>query len=236
MKNQIWKVKWGTSTFLIVFTIFAILNSCISFPVQGSTTGSDTESVTQVPVLDHIVVIAFENNAYRKTIGNLFMPTFNWYASNYTLLTQYYGVTHPSLPNYLAMIGGDTFDIVSDCEDCFIDAPSLPDLIEGSARNWKTYQEDMQYPCGLGHQDEDEYAQKHNPFVYFNAIRLDKERCAERVVPLSALQTDIQEGTLPNFIFITPNMCNDAHDCNLFIDRSLDQRTNKPIDSRAGEG
>ena len=143
------------------------------------------------------------------------MPLFNRLAQEYTLLTQYYAVRHPSLPNYIALIGGDTFGIHSDCNDCFVNAPSLPDLIEASGRSWKTYQEDMPKPCYLG--DTHIYAQKHNPFVYFDPIRLEQERCERSVVPLTDLSADIQAGTLPNFIFITPNLCNDAHDCSLEV-------------------
>ena len=143
------------------------------------------------------------------------MPLFNRLARDYTLLTQYYAVRHPSLPNYIALIGGDTFGIHSDCNDCFVDAPSLPDLIEASGRTWKTYQEDMPKPCYLG--GTLHYAQKHNPFVYFDPIRLDQERCERSVVPLTDLSADIQAGVLPNFIFITPNLCNDAHDCSLEV-------------------
>jgi hypothetical protein len=170
-----------------------------------------------VPVFDHIVVITFENKEYRKIVNNPYMPTFNMYARDYTLLTQFYAVTHPSLPNYLAMIGGDTFNIRRNCQDCFINATSLPDLIEASGRTWKTYQEDMDAPCGLGSQDDGEYEQKHNPFVYFDAIRLNKQRCENRVVPLESLGADIEAGTLSNFIFITPNMCNNAHNCKLIV-------------------
>lgn len=198
-----------------IFTLIFLVSACAPVPVPPANPGSDPASVQEVPAFDHIVIITMENSSYQKVIGNPYMPTFNMYARDYTLLTQFYGVTHPSLPNYLAMIGGDTFDIVSDCENCFVQAPSLPDLIETSGRTWKTYQEDMQVPCGLGHQDEDEYAQKHNPFVYFDAIRLDTERCDRSVVPLRTLRADIKAGTLPDFIFITPNMCNDAHDCKL---------------------
>jgi hypothetical protein len=75
----------------------------------------------------------------------------------------------------------------------------------------------MEKPCGLGSQDENEYAQKHDPFVYFDAIRLDPKRCDANVVSLFLLRTDIQEGTLPDYIFITPNMCNTAHDCKLLV-------------------
>jgi hypothetical protein len=157
----------------------------------------------------------FENKEFGSAIGNPQMPTFNRLAREYTLLTQYYAIRHPSLPNYIALMGGDTFGIDTNCNDCFIDAPSLPDLIEASGRTWKTYQEDMPEPCFLG--DTDVYVQKHNPFVYFDPIRLDPERCTQSVVPLTALQTDIETNSLPNFMFIKPNICNDSHDCSLDV-------------------
>ena len=169
----------------------------------------------QVPLFEHIVLIVFENKEFGSVIGNPDMPVFNRLANEYTLLTQFYAVRHPSLPNYIALIGGDTFGITSDCNDCFVNAPSLPDLIEASGRTWKTYQEDMPQPCYVGNKNP--YAQKHNPFVYFDPIRLDSERCNRSVVPLTDLNTDIQAGTLPNYIFITPNLCNDAHDCSLKV-------------------
>jgi phospholipase C len=157
----------------------------------------------------------FENKEFGTVIGNPLMSNYNRLAREYTLLTQYYAVRHPSLPNYIALIGGDTFGIDSDCGDCFIDAPSLPDLIEATGRTWKTYQEDMPEPCFLG--SKGDYAQKHNPFIYFNRIRLDAARCERTIVPLTALQTDIETASLPNFVFITPNLCNDAHDCPLDV-------------------
>jgi len=168
-----------------------------------------------VPYFERIVIIIFENKEFGTVIGNPLMLNYNKLAKEYTLLTQLYAVTHPSLPNYLALAGGDTFGITSDCNNCFINAPSLPDLIEASGRTWKTYQEDMPKPCYLG--DTHIYAQKHNPFIYFDSIRLDSVRCERSVVPLPALQADIDSASLPNFIFITPNICNDAHDCGLDV-------------------
>jgi phospholipase C len=168
-----------------------------------------------VPNFEHIVIIMFENKEFGSVIGNSAMPNYNKLAGEYTLLTQYYAVTHPSLPNYLALMGGDTFGIDSDCHECFVNAPSLPDLIEATGRTWKTYQEDMPKPCYVG--DTNIYVQKHNPFIYFDKIRLDAARCERSIVPLSALQTDLQSGSLSNFIFITPNLCNDAHDCELSV-------------------
>ena len=185
-------------------------------PVSNSPTPPPTAtSAPLVPDFKHILIIVFENKEFGTVIGNRLMPVFNDLASRYTLLTQYYAVTHPSLPNYISMIGGDTFGITSNCENCFINAPSLPDLIEASGRTWATYQEDMPSPCFIG--SKVNYVMKHNPFVYFDSIRLDANRCTKSVLPLTRLQTDLEAGALPNFIFITPNLCNSAHDCTLRV-------------------
>jgi len=157
----------------------------------------------------------FENKEFGSAIDSPLMPTYNKLAHDYTILTQYYAIRHPSLPNYLALIGGDTFGVDSDCHKCFVDAPSLPDLIEKSGRTWRAYEEDMPEPCFLG--DKGDYVQKHNPFVYFDPIRLDTARCEGNVLPLTALQTDIEADTLPNFLFIKPNTCNDSHSCKLDV-------------------
>lgn len=195
------------------FTPAPVLPTATLTPVPSLTPTATPQPL--VPNFEHIVIIMFENKEFGTVIGNPLMPNYNRLAREYTLLTQYYAVTHPSLPNYIALIGGDTFGIDSNCSDCFIDAPSLPDLIEASGRTWKTYQEDMPEPCYLG--DTHLYVQKHNPFIYFNPIRLDAARCERTIVPLTALQTDIETASLPNFIFITPNLCNDAHDCPLDV-------------------
>lgn len=169
-----------------------------------------------VPNFQHIVIVIFENKEFGTVVDNYHMPYFNKLATSYTLLTQYYAVTHPSLPNYLALIGGDTFGVNFDCTSCAVNDQSLPDLIEGSGRTWKTYQEDMPSSCFIG-AEAGNYAMKHNPFIYFMPIRLDAKRCNQSIVPFTQLASDIATAALPNFIFITPNMCNDAHDCTIDI-------------------
>ncbi len=168
-----------------------------------------------IPNFTNVIVIVLENKEFGSVIGNDQMPNFNRLAGEYTLLTQHYAIQHPSLPNYLALIAGDTFKIHSDCQDCYQNAPTLPDQIEASGRTWKTYQEDMPSPCFAGSRLD--YAQKHNPFMYFDSIRLNADRCKGSVVPLSLLDADLAGGKLPDFAFITPNLCNDAHDCPLNV-------------------
>lgn len=165
-----------------------------------------------VPAFSHIVVIVMENLEFSSTIGNYRdMPNFNAYAKQFTLLTQYYAISRAgSLLNYIAMIGGDTFGVKDNFSTLVIKAPSLPDQIEQSGRTWKTYQESMPKPCYL--QDTLSYVLKHNPFAYFDSIRNNPERCQHDMVPLTELETDLQNGALPDYAFIMPNLCHSAHD------------------------
>ncbi len=169
----------------------------------------------KIPNFDHIVVIVLENRDYSAVIGSEQMPYLNELASKNVLLTQYHAVAHPSLPNYIALISGSTFNIQSDCTDCMVNQASLPDLIEKSGRTWKAYEEDMPSPCFIG--DAGNYMQKHDPFIYFDPIRKDAARCKSSVVPLPQINEDLKNGLFPNFAFITPNMCHDGHNCGLSV-------------------
>lgn len=186
----------------------------------------------KIPVFDHIIMILFENRDYQQVIGNSELTTFNQLAGQNVLLTQYHAVAHPSLPNYIALIGGDTFGITSDCTDCFINQASLPELIDSSGRTWKTYQEDLPSPCFVGNSGG--YAQKHDPFIYFDAIRNNPNRCKQDIVSLKELDQDLAANQLPNYAFIMPNLCNSAHDCSLIVaDHWLSQVIQKLNSSQA---
>jgi phospholipase C len=164
-----------------------------------------------IPAFDHIFVLVLENRSYVDVIGSSEMPRLNALAKENVLLTDYSGVAHPSLPNYIAMVSGETHGIENDCKDCFLDAENLADRLEAAERTWKTYQEGMPEPCALGNAGK--YVQKHNPFVYFDSIRLDAERCAANVLPLGDLDADLASGDLPDFALIVPDQCNNGHDC-----------------------
>jgi phosphatidylinositol-3-phosphatase len=166
----------------------------------------------KIPIFSHIVVIVLENREFKDVYGSENMPYFNGMAENYTLLDQYYGIRHPSLPNYLALVGGDTFGITEDCTSCSVHASSFADLIENKGLTWKSYLESMPYACFLN-DNSGNYAKRHNPFLYFDNIRHDLNRCRSSIVPLDELTTDLEQNNLPNFSLITPNVCNDGHDC-----------------------
>ena len=108
--------------------------------------------------------------------------------------------------------------------------PSLPDQLEAAGFTWRAYMEDMgknpaREPATCGHvrpgatettnvaSAGDQYAAKHNPFVYFHSIIDDQLRCDTHVVNLERLPQDLASvSTTANYSFITPNLCSDGHD------------------------
>jgi acid phosphatase len=159
----------------------------------------------------HIAVIVMENEEYGDIVGSRQTPFLNALARRYALAQGMYATTHPSLPNYLALTGGSTFGIESDCTDCRVTASSLADQLTGAGISWKAYMEDLPHPCYSG-AGAGEYAKKHDPFMYYTPLAQHPSQCAH-VVALSQLAVDEHAGTLPRFIWITPNLCHDMHDC-----------------------
>jgi hypothetical protein len=210
---------------LMIFTLVSLLlASCspagsLAGPVQSGMVSSASPSPTlppdpviNLPNFAHIVLIMLENRDYNSVIGpDSQMPLLNGLAQQEVILSNYFAVAHPSLPNYIALVSGSTQGITSDCTTCFVNQPNLADIIEASGRTWKSYQESMPSPCFIG--DSKPYAQKHDPFLYFDSIRLNAARCNKSIVPLTALDGDLANNQLPNFSMIEPNLCNSGHDC-----------------------
>jgi len=165
-----------------------------------------------VPSFSHVFVIVMENHEYDSVIGNPAAPYTNGLVTSYGLATNYFAASHPSLPNYLALTAGSTFGIASDCTTCFVSATNIADQVEGSGRSWKAYMEDMPVPCYRG-ASSGNYAMKHDPFMYYDDIRNNAARCAAHVAPFTQFWVDMSTGVVPAFVWITPNMCNDTHDC-----------------------
>lgn len=185
----------------------------------------------QVPKFSHVIVMMFENEEITNIIGNSSLPNFNKLAKQYTLLVNEFAVAHPSLPNYIALTSGDTQGITKDCITCYVNVTNLPDQIEQSGRTWKAYMEDMPSPCDIS--DQGTYAERHNPFIYYDDIRTNTTRCQQHDVPLTQLDSDLQNKQLPAFAWITPNLCNDGHDCSVatadkFLGPEVDKIINSP--------
>jgi hypothetical protein len=194
-----------------------LLAAGCSSPPQGAPAGSTTappapsrdRAATRDDATSRVIVVVEENHSIGQIIGSPQAPFLNRLATKGTLLTSYFAITHPSLPNYIAMVSGDTQGITSDCGGCNVDAPNLADQLETAGISWKAYMEGLPAPCS----DVDtagNYAKKHDPFMYFDSIRGDPGRCA-KVVPLDRLDADLTAGQLPRLVFVIPNLDHDMH-------------------------
>ena len=164
-----------------------------------------------------------ENENYNQVIGNANAPILNALAQDYGLATNYSGVADPSEPNYVAMLGGDFFNITSDDPYWFpgntVNANNLMSQLEAAGKTWRGYFQSMPYPGYRGYcypdkcngiPDADtQYVTKHNGIVNFADLQTPTELA--KMFPLTQLTTDLAAGAVPNFSYIVPNECNDMH-------------------------
>ena len=152
-----------------------------------------------------------ENREYGEVIGSPSAPYVNRLARRYGLAEASHAITHPSLPNYIALTSGTTGGIQSDCTSCSVDTPNLIDQLEGARISWKGYLEGLPSPCFTG-ATAGGYAKKHNPFVYYRDFASSPSRCSH-LAGFAALASDLRAGRLPAYSWISPNLCDDGHDC-----------------------
>jgi hypothetical protein len=166
-----------------------------------------------LPRFTHVLVVVFENHERSSIAASPDAPTFAALARRYATLTRYDAVTHPSLPNYLALVSGSTQGITSDCTSCVAAARNLADTLAAAGRTWKTYAEGLPEP-GFTGASAGRYAKKHDPFLYFRDIAGSRAR-RDRVVPLPQLARDVAQRRLPDFGLVVPDLCDDMHDCSV---------------------
>lgn len=159
----------------------------------------------------HILVMVMENEESTSILGNPEAPYANALIQRYGLATQSFATRHPSLPNYLALTSGSTQGVSSDCTECSANATNIVDQLEGAHISWKAYMESQPTPCFKGG-EAGGYAKKHDPFIYYEDIASSADRC-EKIVGFGALSSDLRAGTLPTYAWISPNLCDDGHDC-----------------------
>lgn len=83
-----------------------------------------------VPHLDHVFVLMMENHSYGEILGNPNAPFINQYVRQANLATQYFAVGHPSLTNYLEVVGGSNFGVTSDNYPNWHHGPANPSLVD----------------------------------------------------------------------------------------------------------
>lgn len=163
-----------------------------------------------VPTVAHVFVLINENHSYGDVIGNSNMPYTNSLAQQYSLATQYYANTHPSLPNYFMLTTGS---LVTDT-DAFTGAVTSDNVaraVTAAGKTWKIYAESLPSVGYLG-PSVVPYDRNHNPFSYFSDLQTSPSQAAN-VVPFTQLATDLQNGTLPDYAMLVPDMSDDGHDC-----------------------
>ncbi len=159
----------------------------------------------------HVFVIVMENRDYQSALSD---PGIAALAARYGSATQYYAAAHPSLPNYLALAGGGTFGVTSDCVTCFVARANLESELVGHHVSFAAYLEGAPGNCFLASYGGTDYAAKHNPWRYFTNVRSSKSLCSF-LHPLTSLARTLRgpASAVAQFTWITPNMCHDGHDC-----------------------
>jgi hypothetical protein len=186
------------------------------------------ETGTPPAVYEHVIWIWMENKSYNQVIGNGNAPYETSLARKCATATRYANVGSPSLPNYLGATSGSTHGVSDDLPPA--DHPITTDNLFRQVREHggtaRSYEESMPQNCRLT--DSGRYAVKHNPAAYYVGSS-DRAACQADDLPLGgltagALRHDVDANSLPTFSFVTPNTCNDTHDCSVRTgDRWLQQ-------------
>jgi hypothetical protein len=201
-----------------------------------------THQLIAMPRYDHIFIIISENKNYKQIIGNASdAPNLNLLASKYGLAMNFFGETHPSEPNYVAMLGGDTFGITDDdawycqpgqhapfCDHSAvagyvshtIGARSLMDQLEEAKLTWKGYFEDLPAPGSTVIYDPSpERKDSNRPnFLYaskhngfLNFGRVQRDPRISEKI-VPLTQLGIDlRADPPNYAHVVLNQCNDMH-------------------------
>jgi acid phosphatase len=155
-----------------------------------------------------VVVVVEENHGYSSVIGSSAMPYLNSLASQYSLATQYYANTHPSIGNYFMMTAGQIITN-DDGFDGPVNADNLVTHLLQAGKTWKSYSESLPSVGYIGG-DSGAYIHRHNPLSYFQDVAGSTNQ-RQNLVPFTQFASDLNNGQLPDFSFITPNVNDDAH-------------------------
>lgn len=174
-------------------------------------------AATYTGAIQHVFLIVMENHSYTQVWSTSSTPYITSLGKAYARATAYYAITHPSLPNYLDLYAGSNYGITTDCSpssSCHVNAKNLADNLTAKGLTWKSYEESMPSPCYLT--TSGNYTPRHNPMVSFDDIRTNSTCCKAHDVSFIALSTDLASASsTPNFSLITPNLCNDMHNCSI---------------------
>lgn len=169
---------------------------------------SSVPLLAAVPPSNHVVVVVEENHSYSSVINSSSMPYLNSLAKNYSLLTNYYANTHPSIGNYFEMTTGQ---IITN-NDGYMTTVNVDNVVREvmlAGKTWKSYADSLPSVGYIGG-DKGNYSRHHNPLSYFSdVVNSSTER--QRLVPFTQFSKDLANNALPTFSFVVPNMIHDAH-------------------------
>jgi len=163
-----------------------------------------------LPTFKHVLIVVEENHSYSSVIGNSKMPYLNSLAATYGLATQYYGNTHPSNGNYFMLATGE---ISPAKKGSTVTADNVVRHLLAAGKTWTAYEESLPY-AGYVKPDAGLYIRHHCPLSYLSDV-IDSKNQILNLVPFTQFATDLANGHLPDYSFITPNVCDDAHSCSL---------------------
>ena len=179
-------------------------SSASSSPSASHPCGTQSKPGT----IKHVIWIVLENHSYGAILGSSQAPYFNTLAKDCGVATNYHNITHPSLPNYIALTSGlplsSLHEFLSDCSpgsSCDTSTKS----IFGQGESWKSYEESMPSTCD--HSNSGNYAVRHNPAAYYTTLG----GCSSNDESYSHLASDLSHNQLPAFSFVTPNLIDDMH-------------------------
>jgi phosphatidylinositol-3-phosphatase len=169
----------------------------------------------------HVIWVVLENHSYSDLIGRpgstarAGSPYLNSLAEQCGLALRSWGITHPSLPNYLALASGRTAGVTTSCTpaSCPQQRATIFSQLQGRGDGWRVYADAMGTSCRRT--DAYPYVVRHNPATYFPDLSAS---CQQGDVPLGSLRdgrlvTDLAAGTLASFSLVVPNQCHNGHDC-----------------------
>jgi len=181
------------------------LMAAVATASSGSTGDAKGSDGPALPRPDHVVIVVMENKSYAEIIGSSEAPYINTLSQTGALLTQSYGVTHPSEPNYLALFSGSTQDVKNDsCPHAFT-GPNLGSELLAAGFGFETFSEGLP-SVGFTGCVHGRYYRKHNPAVNWQGANIPPE--ANR--PLADFPSNYSR--LPTVSLVIPDIVNDMHD------------------------
>jgi acid phosphatase len=161
------------------------------------------------PVTKLLTIVEENHSLEQMKTG---MPYLYSLAQRFAYANNYVAIRHPSLPNYLAIAGGDTFGVSDDAGPA--SHPLSGQSVFGQAiahgRTAGVYAESM--PGNCAQSSSAGYVVKHNPWPYFVD---ERALCNASDTPETGFGAAVGANALPNAGMLIPNLCNDAHDCSL---------------------